>query len=146
MRLWSLHCKYREPLSRKVWNKDKNFSFILRLPTTSIGISARKLGQRHKKAEGLPLLGIGYDDIIGIVWLSSFYSWISVQKSNKRFCLQNRFTFVCISCWCVECYKCLHCTFPKEDSPKVAVHFLFNKCKPKCYDLTVYNSTYTFIA
>jgi hypothetical protein len=28
----------------------------------------------QKKAEGLPLLGIGYDDIIGVVWLSSFYS------------------------------------------------------------------------
>ena len=63
MRLRSLHCKSREPLSGKVWNKGKNFSFILRLPTKSIEISARKLGQRHKKSRGSPLLGIGYDDI-----------------------------------------------------------------------------------
>ena len=77
----------------------------------------KRLDNDTKKAEGLPLLGIGYDDIIGIVWLSSFYTLTSIQKSNKRFCLQNRFTFIYVPCWCVECYKCLYCTFPKEDSP-----------------------------
>ena len=52
--------------------------------------------------------------------LSSVFTWISVQKCDSRFCLQNRFTFICVSCWCVECYKCLYCTFPKEDSPSWA--------------------------
>ena len=41
--------------------------------------------------------------------------------------MQNRFTFVCISCWCVECYKCLYCTFPKEDSPFRQPLFLLNE-------------------
>ncbi len=61
-------------------------------------IQPKRLDNDTKKAEVLPLLGIGYDDIIGIVWLSSFYSGTSVQKSDKRFCLQNRFTFICVSC------------------------------------------------
>ena len=43
--------------------------FIKRIVT-----STRKGWTTTKKAEVLPLLGIGYDDIIGIVWLSSFYS------------------------------------------------------------------------
>ena len=34
----------------------------------------KRLDNGTKKAEVLPLLGIGYDDIIGVVWLSSFYS------------------------------------------------------------------------
>ena len=92
MRLWSLHWKSRD-------------------------LRPKRLENNTKKAEVLPLLGIGYDDIIGIVWLSSFYSWTSVQKSDNQFCVQNRFTFICVPCWCVECYKCLYCTFPKEDSP-----------------------------
>ena len=49
VRLWSLH------------KKDSD-------------IQPKRLDNNTKKAEGLPLLGIGYDDIIGIVWLSSFYS------------------------------------------------------------------------
>ena len=49
MRLWSLHCKYRD-------------------------LRSKRLDNDTKKAEVLPLLGIGYDDIIGIVWLSSFYT------------------------------------------------------------------------
>ena len=90
-------------------------------------IQPKRLDNNTKKAEGLPLLGIGYDDIIDIVWLSSFYSWTSVQKSDKRFCLQNRFTFICVSCWCVECYKCLYCTFPKEDSPRKVAYFFYKR-------------------
>ena len=49
MRLWSLHCKSRD-------------------------LRPKRLDNDTKKAEVLPLLGIGYDDIIGIVWLSSFYT------------------------------------------------------------------------
>ena len=52
-------------------------------------------------------------------------TWTSVQRCNKRFCLQNRFTFICVSCWCVECYKCLYCTFPKEDSPVRSPAFFY---------------------
>ena len=126
MRLWSLYWSIVSLCPGRFGTRVKIFLF-LRLPTKSIGISVRKLGQRHKKAEGLPLLGIGYDDIIGIVWLSSFYSWTSVQKSDKRFCLQNRFTLICVSCWCVECYKCLCCTFPKEDSPTVATLIFYKR-------------------
>ena len=37
-------------------------------------IQPKRLDNDTKKAEVLPLLGIGYDDILGIVWLSSFYS------------------------------------------------------------------------
>ena len=35
MRLWSLHCKYREPLSGKVWNEWKIFQKNLRLSCSS---------------------------------------------------------------------------------------------------------------
>lgn len=62
--------------------------------------------------------------------LTLIYTWTSVQISDKRFCLQNRFTFICVSYWCIECYECLYCAFPKEDSSSRTI-LIFIKEKSK---------------
>ena len=49
--------------------------------------------------------------------LSSVFTWTSVQKCDSRFCLQNRFTLICVSYWYIEHHECFCCTLPKEDSP-----------------------------
>ena len=118
MRFWSLHCKYREPLSGKVWEKDKNFSFILQLPMKSIGISARKLGQRHKKAEGLPLLDVGLG-----VWLCLPKTTLIIPQNllfelNLMFCTQSRFTYYFVLYWVRERYEHSRYILPKEGYPK----------------------------
>ena len=59
--------------------------------------------------------------------LSSVFTWISVQKSDNQFCVQNRFTLICVPCWCVECYKCLYCTFPKEDSHTLGDPYFYKR-------------------
>ena len=90
---------------------------FLRLPTKSIGTSARKLGQQHKKSRGVASAWyrLWWYYRYCVVALVLFLN--SVQRSDKRFCLQNRFTLIYVPCWCVECYKWLYCTLPKEDSP-----------------------------
>ena len=117
MRLWSLHCKYREPLSGKVWKEWKFFQKNLRLSCLSL--------PKTKKAEGLPLLDIGLG-----VWLCLPKTTLIIPQNlpfelKVMLCTQSRFTYYFILYWVRERYEHPHYILPKEGHPFRATHFFY---------------------
>ena len=115
MRLWSLHCKYREPLSGKVWKEWKIFQKNLRLSCLS--------HPKTKKAEGLPLLDVGFMEWLCLSKTTSILPQNSPFELNIMFCTQSRFTYYFILYWVIERYEHPHYILPKEGHPKWPLAF-----------------------
>ena len=101
MRLWSLH------------KKDSD-------------IQSKRLDNGTKKAEVLPLLGVGLGVLLCLPKTTSIISQDAPFELKVMFCTQSRFTYYFVLYWVRERYEHSHYILPKEGHPPLGTHFFIN--------------------
>ena len=75
------------------------------------------LPHKNKKAEGLPLLDVGFRELLCLSETTSIIPQNAPFELNLMFCLQSRFIDYFISCWLRVCYAYSRYILLKEGYP-----------------------------